>query len=295
MLACGAEKLPQPLALEFQKKFGVLPLEAYGCTELSPAAATNLPDRELEGYRQVGNKPGTIGQPLPGVAACVVEKETFAPLPPNQEGLLLIYGPNVMEGYLNRPEQTRAVVRDGWYVTGDLAKIDEDGFITITGRLARFAKVGGEMVPLEKVEEELHNILQISERVLAVTCVPDQTKGERPVVLYVNHDGLDIHQLWLKLNERGLPKIWLPSERDYYLVEELPVLGSGKLHLQRSKRWRFRAQAGTLVLRSTSVPACGVAEVRDRCLALSTAVLFWCGRKQRAIWGRRPVSCATWA
>ena len=165
ILICGAEKLPQSVAQDFEKKFGVLPLEGYGCTELSPVAATNLPDKVIEGFRQVMNKPGTVGQPIPGVAARVVEPDTMRPLPVGSEGLLLIYGANVMKGYLGKPELTAQVVRDGWYVTGDMAKIDDDGFITLTGRLSRFAKIGGEMVPLERVEEELHEVLCTSERI----------------------------------------------------------------------------------------------------------------------------------
>jgi len=234
-LASGAEKLPQALAQEFHKKFGVLPLEAYGCTELSPAAAANVPDRTIEGFKQVGNKPGTIGQPLPGVAAKVVNPETFETLPVGQEGLLLMYGPNVMKGYLGREDLTRQVVRDGWYVTGDMARIDDDGFITLTGRLTRFAKVGGEMVPLEKIEEELHGVLETSERVCAVTCVPDEARGERLVVLHTPLNGRDVHCLCQQLATRGLPNLWLPAARDFFQVPELPLLGSGKVNLQQLK------------------------------------------------------------
>ena len=93
------------------------------------------------------------------------------PLPVGEEGLLLIYGPNVMKGYLGQPELTANVIRNGWYVTGDMARIDEDGFITLTGRLSRFAKIGGEMVPLERVEEELNAVLLTRARVPALTTV----------------------------------------------------------------------------------------------------------------------------
>ncbi len=134
LLMCGADLLPQALAQEFKEKFGVLPLQGYGRTELSPAAAVNVPDQDMDGFRQVGNKPGTIGQPLPGMTARIIHSETFAPLPPGQEGLLLIYGANVMAGYLGRPEATKEAVRDGWFVTGALAKFDEDGFITLPDR-----------------------------------------------------------------------------------------------------------------------------------------------------------------
>jgi acyl-[acyl-carrier-protein]-phospholipid O-acyltransferase / long-chain-fatty-acid--[acyl-carrier-protein] ligase len=233
LLICGAEKLPPCLAEEFHKRFGVLPLEGYGCTELSPAATINIPDVEVAGVRQVGNKPGTIGQPVPGVAARVVRPETFEALPAGEEGLLMIYGANVMKGYLGLPEQTRAVLRDGWYLTGDMARIDEDGFVTITGRLARFAKIGGEMVPLQKIEEELHGLLQTSEQVCAVTAVPDDKKGERVVVLHLPHPGLDVRRLSQQLAGRGLPSLGLPCERDFYSIPEMPVLGSGKMDLMR--------------------------------------------------------------
>jgi acyl-[acyl-carrier-protein]-phospholipid O-acyltransferase / long-chain-fatty-acid--[acyl-carrier-protein] ligase len=235
ILICGAEKLPVSLAQEFERKFGVLPLEGYGCTELSPVAASNLPDVELDGVRQIANKPGTVGQPLPGVAARVVHPDTRATLPIGAEGLLLIHGGNVMKGYLGRPELTRDVLCNGWYVTGDMARLDAEGFIALTGRLSRFAKCGGEMVPLEKIEEVLHDILGTSERVCVVTCVPDESRGERLIVLYLRHDGLEVRPWAQQLGSRGLPNLWIPAERDFHVVPELPVLGSGKLNLQGVK------------------------------------------------------------
>jgi acyl-[acyl-carrier-protein]-phospholipid O-acyltransferase / long-chain-fatty-acid--[acyl-carrier-protein] ligase len=235
LLICGAEKLPVPLAEEFQQKFGVLPLEGYGCTELSPAAAANVPDREVGGVRQIGNKPGTIGQPLPGIAARTVNPDTYEPLPAGQEGLLLMYGANVMAGYLGKPELTRAVIRDGWYVTGDMAVIDPDGFIRLTGRLSRFAKIGGEMIPLERIEEELQGIVGSTDRMLAVTAVPDDRRGERLVVLHLPLNGLNVNQIWQQLNGKGLPNLWVPGVRDFFQVPELPLLGSGKVDLKRLK------------------------------------------------------------
>jgi acyl-[acyl-carrier-protein]-phospholipid O-acyltransferase/long-chain-fatty-acid--[acyl-carrier-protein] ligase len=235
LIMVGAEKLPQSLAQEFKEKFGVLPMEGYGCTELSPAAIVNVPDQEQEGFRQIGNKPGTIGQPIPGVAARIANPETFAPLGQGQEGLLLVYGGNVMAGYLGRKEATDAAIRDGWYVTGDLAKYDEDGFITITGRLSRFSKIGGEMVPHEKIEDELHRILGTSERVCLVTAVPDERKGERLIVLHTPLNGTSVRQVWQQLNTKGLPNLWVPGERDFFEIGEMPLLGSGKVDLKRAK------------------------------------------------------------
>ncbi len=235
ILVCGAEKLPMSLADEFTKKFGVRPLEGYGCTELSPVVSANLPDVEIDGLWQINNRPGSIGPPLPGVAARIVNPDTFERLPVGDEGLLLIYGPNVMRGYLHKPELTAQAIRDGWYVTGDMGRVDADGCITLTGRLSRFAKVGGEMVPLERIEEELHEILSSTERVCVVTCVPDEARGERLVVLHVAHEGLEVKGWWSQLTSRGLPGLWIPAERDFYPVSELPLLGSGKVNLKRVK------------------------------------------------------------
>jgi acyl-[acyl-carrier-protein]-phospholipid O-acyltransferase/long-chain-fatty-acid--[acyl-carrier-protein] ligase len=237
LLVCGAEKLPQALAKEFKDKFGVQPLEGYGCTELSPVAAVNVPDWHEGSRRQIGNKSGTIGQPIPGVAARVVHKEDLSPLPPGQEGLLEIFGANVMRGYLGKDDLTKKKVVDGgWYITGDLATIDDDGFITITGREERFAKVGGEMVPLEKVEEELHHVLESTERVAVVTAIPDTKRGERLIVLHLPLNGATPGDVSKKLGTRGLPNLFIPGPRDFFLVDELPILGSGKLDLKKCRQ-----------------------------------------------------------
>jgi acyl-[acyl-carrier-protein]-phospholipid O-acyltransferase/long-chain-fatty-acid--[acyl-carrier-protein] ligase len=235
LLVCGAEKLPVSLADEFKAKFGVLPLEGYGTTELSPIASSNVPEREIYGVKQIGNRPGTVGQPLPGIAAKVVDPQSYEEVPLGQEGLILITGGNVMVGYLAKPEKTAEVIRNGWYVTGDMGHLDPDGFMTLTGRLSRFAKVGGEMVPLEKVEEELHAALNSPDRVAAVTSVPDPAKGERLIVIHLAIPDVDARKLLQKLAERNLPNLWLPKERDVFQVPELPLLGTGKLDLKRVK------------------------------------------------------------
>jgi acyl-[acyl-carrier-protein]-phospholipid O-acyltransferase / long-chain-fatty-acid--[acyl-carrier-protein] ligase len=235
ILLGGAEKMPLSLMEEFKQKFGVTVLEGYGCTELSPAAIVNVPDFQNGNIRQLGNKPGTIGQPIPGVTARIAHKETFQDVPAGQEGMLLVYGANVMKGYLGNDELTQKKIRDGWYVTGDLAKMDEDGFITITGREERFAKVGGEMVPLEKVEEEIQIVLGSQDRLVVVTAIPDARRGERIVVLHLPLE-MATKDVVKKLGERGLPNIYLPDQRDFFQVAELPILGSGKIDLKKCKQ-----------------------------------------------------------
>jgi acyl-[acyl-carrier-protein]-phospholipid O-acyltransferase / long-chain-fatty-acid--[acyl-carrier-protein] ligase len=235
LLVCGAEKLPPALAKEFEEKFSVLPMEGYGCTELSPAVAVNVNDVDVKGIKQIRNKIGTVGHPIPGVACRIVDPDTESVLPPGAEGMLQVKGPNLMPGYLNRPDMTAKVIKNGWYTTGDMAKIDEDGFITITGRLSRFAKIAGEMVPLEKVEEDMLAAIGTNDRVLAVTAVPDDRRGERLVVLHLPTFTMPPRELAQKLGERGLPNLWIPGDRDYFEVKELPVLGTGKLDLRRLK------------------------------------------------------------
>jgi acyl-[acyl-carrier-protein]-phospholipid O-acyltransferase/long-chain-fatty-acid--[acyl-carrier-protein] ligase len=245
MLITGAEKLPPQLASEFAEKFGIMPLEGYGTTELAPVASANVHDWEDHGWKQIGAKPGTVGQPLPGVAARVVDPDDWhKPLPHGTPGMLLIYGPNVMVGYLHREEETKRVIIDGWYVTGDLAIIDEDGFITITDRLSRFSKIAGEMVPHQLIEEEIHRILNTTERICAVTGIPDEKKGERLVVLHLTLPDLTVGQVHQRLTEGELPKLWLPSVKAFHQVSELPILGSGKLDLQRVKKLALELSHG---------------------------------------------------
>jgi acyl-[acyl-carrier-protein]-phospholipid O-acyltransferase/long-chain-fatty-acid--[acyl-carrier-protein] ligase len=237
LLITGAEKLPRAVAEEFEAKFGVMPMEGYGTTELAPVASVNLPDWKTPVMHQVGHKPGTVGHPIPGVAVKVVDPaDCTKVLPPGEVGMLMVYGPNVMQGYLHQPAATAEVLKDGWYVTGDLAKVDEDGFITITDRLSRFSKIAGEMVPHQRIEEEIQHALSTTERICAVTGVPDDRKGERLVVLHVPLHGIDIRQLHERLAKGELPNLWLPGIKSFYQVPEIPILGSGKLDLQRVKQ-----------------------------------------------------------
>jgi acyl-[acyl-carrier-protein]-phospholipid O-acyltransferase/long-chain-fatty-acid--[acyl-carrier-protein] ligase len=228
----GAEKLPERLSLAFEDRFGIRPLEGYGCTECSPVVAVNTRDFRAPGFRQVGAKRGHIGHPLPGVSVRIVHPETGERLPVSTPGLLLVRGPNVMKGYLGKPEKTAEVLRDGWYVTGDIAAEDEDGFLIITDRLSRFSKVGGEMVPHIKIEEKLHDLAGSTEQIFVVTGVPDGKKGERLVVLHTLAPE-DLKALVERLPEAGLPNLWTPRANQFFHIDDLPHLGSGKLDLRR--------------------------------------------------------------
>ncbi|HEY5911645.1 MAG TPA: AMP-binding protein [Verrucomicrobiae bacterium] len=228
----GAEKLPDWLASAFEDKFGIRPVEGYGCTECSPVVAANTHDFRAAGTRQVGARRGKIGRPLPGMGVRIVDPASRTPLPVGQPGLLLVRGPNVMQGYLNKPEMTADVLRDGWYTTGDIATLDEDGFLQITDRLSRFVKIGGEMVPLVKIEEELHKLAGVSELTFVVTGVPDEKKGERLAVLHTL-DEPRVSDLLNRLPQLDLPNLWIPKARQFFAVNEVPKLGTGKLDLRR--------------------------------------------------------------
>jgi acyl-[acyl-carrier-protein]-phospholipid O-acyltransferase/long-chain-fatty-acid--[acyl-carrier-protein] ligase len=242
MAIAGAERLPPELCEEFEKKFGVRPVEGYGTTELSPVAAVNIPYSRQSGKDfQVDAKEGTVGRPMPNCAARVTDLDSGEILGPNQSGMLWIAGPNVMKGYLNREEATAEVLVDGWYKTGDVGIIDDDGFIKITGRMSRFSKIGGEMVPHLKIEEVLSSALDSTpdddsddHLLVAVTAVPDEKKGERLVVLFTVKDtSADAMQAALK--EAGLPNIFIPSADSFFKVDQLPLLGTGKLDLRGIK------------------------------------------------------------
>ncbi len=228
----GAEKLPDRVSRAFEDHFGIRPLEGYGATECSPAVTVNTRDFRAAGFRQVGAKRGKIGHPLPGITARIVDPDTFAPLPPGTPGLLLVRGPNVMMGYLGKPEKTSEALRDGWYVTGDIALLDEDGFLEITDRLSRFSKIGGEMVPHVKVEEKLHEVAGATEQCFVVTGVPDARKGERLVVLHTLPDE-KAKESAAQLAEAGLPNLWVPRASQFFRVDALPYLGTGKLDLRK--------------------------------------------------------------
>lgn len=231
----GAEKLSERLAQRFEDHFGIRPLEGYGTTECAPAIAISALDFRAPGFYQPGSRRGFVGQPLPGVSVRIVDPETFAPLPPGAPGMLLVKGPNIMRGYLGRDDLTAKAMKDGWYVTGDIALMDEDGFIRITDRLSRFSKIGGEMVPHGRVEDALQEAAGSGLQVFAVTAVPDERKGERLAVLHTVDEAL-LPEILRKAASTGLPNLFIPRLDHFVKVERLPLLGTGKLDLRGVKR-----------------------------------------------------------
>jgi acyl-[acyl-carrier-protein]-phospholipid O-acyltransferase/long-chain-fatty-acid--[acyl-carrier-protein] ligase len=196
--------------------------------------SVNTKDFRAAGFRQVGAKRGHIGHPLPGVTVRVIDPVTMEAVPEGTPGMLLVRGPNVMMGYLGRPEKTAEVINDGWYVTGDIAALDEDGFLTITDRLSRFSKIGGEMVPHIKIEDKLHEIAGVAEQTFAVAAVPDEKKGERLVVLHTLAEAT-LAPVLQRFGECDLPPLWKPRANQFFHVAALPMLGTGKIDLRGVK------------------------------------------------------------
>ena len=228
----GAERCPIELMDESERRFGVRPVQGYGITETSPVVAANLSlKRQRPG--DMPPKDTSLGRALPGVSVKVLNLETGEPCAPGEVGMLWVSGINVMRGYYNDPEKTAEVIKDGWYCTGDLVSIDEDGYIFIAGRLSRFAKIGGEMVPHEGLEELLNDVLKnpIDEPAkLCVASVPDARKGEKIIVLYTELR-LSPAEINAELLRRKVPALWVPALDAYRKIDAIPLLGTGKLDL----------------------------------------------------------------
>src|SRR5881398_2753820 len=235
LIITGAEKLPLDLASHFEKQFEKKVFEGYGLTETAPVVSVNLPGPELPKlgeHVQPSSRLGSVGRLAPGIAAEIREPETDQKLSLYETGMLWLRGPNIFKGYLHDPKQTAEVLRDGWLKTGDIARFDEDGFLYIEGRLSRFSKIGGEMVPHETVESKIVDLLGLSgrdERPLAVMGVQDEAKGEALVLL--SAVDIDLAELRSKLHEAGVPNLWIPKQ--IQRVEAIPVLASGKLDLKK--------------------------------------------------------------
>ncbi len=244
VVVSGAERLNPDVREGFALKFNKTIYEGYGATETTPVAAVNVPDAlETANWKiQIGNRPGTVGMPLPGTSARIVDPVTLKTLPPGEDGLIMIGGVQVMKGYLNDPERTeQAVVElDGqrWYKTGDKGHQDADGFITIVDRYSRFAKLGGEMVSLGAVEQRVAKALaglgpDATELEALAVALPDPKKGER-IVLLVEHTGPDPDRIRQTLLADGIEPLLLPAA--IHAVEAIPKLGSGKTDFAAAKR-----------------------------------------------------------
>jgi acyl-[acyl-carrier-protein]-phospholipid O-acyltransferase/long-chain-fatty-acid--[acyl-carrier-protein] ligase len=242
---CGAEKLPGDLIDAWESKFGHRPAEGYGTTELSPVVSTNVPKGRRPDYRD-WLREGTIGRPLNNLQARIIEPETGKQITDGNPGMLQIKGQSVMAGYYKDKEKTQAVLQDGWYTTGDIASIDAEGFIRITGRLSRISKIGGEMVPHILIEEEIEKIIHsvsslesetendAGEICIAVSAIPEERKGERLIVLHRNLP-ITPEEICKSLKKSGLPNLWIPSPNDFFYVDSIPLLGTGKLDLRAVK------------------------------------------------------------
>lgn len=252
LIVTGAEKLPRVLSDSFETRFGKQVFEGYGLTETSPVSNVNLPDASpigdedkhpvLPSYRL-----GSVGQMLPGLAIRITNPDTHQPQPLHQSGIIWFKGANIFTGYLNDPKRSADVLNeDGWFRTGDVGRVDLDGFLYIEGRLSRFSKIAGEMVPHETVEDALVRALGLegeSTRRIAIVGVPDVDKGEALVMLTSITGGpeaQEIVQLRYRLIERGVPPLWIPKKM--IRVTEIPVLASGKLDIKGCEKI---AKAGT--------------------------------------------------
>ena len=136
-----------------------------------------------------------------------------------------------MLGYLGDPVKTAEVIRNGWYITGDIARMDRNGSISITGRISRFSKIAGEMVPHELVEHEINRLIKPDHRVLAIAGGEDSRRGEKLIAFYSDPDIVKPAELVRQLREANIPNLWIPKQENFVLIDKIPQLGSGKLDL----------------------------------------------------------------
>lgn len=237
IVVTGAERLPADVRDGFRNKFGKVVFEGYGATETTPVATVNIPDLLLDqkGTVQTGNKPDSVGLPLPGTRVRIVDPETLRSLPAGEAGLVLIGGTQVMQGYLDDPDRTAAalVELDGlrWYRSGDKGKLDDDGFLTILDRYSRFAKLGGEMVSLSAVEQAINELLDNQEVAVLAVALPEPSKGEQIVMLV---DDVD-YAAGLRTRVQASDLTPLMQPRHYFAVDVIPTLGTGKADLSGAK------------------------------------------------------------
>jgi acyl-[acyl-carrier-protein]-phospholipid O-acyltransferase / long-chain-fatty-acid--[acyl-carrier-protein] ligase len=254
IVATGSERLPQSVADEFENTFGIRPFQGYGATELGPIVSANVPAARALGDPSAVLREGTVGRPAQGVRVEVRDPETGAVLGTGERGVLWVTGPHVMLGYLNQPDLTNAVLQNGWYNTGDVVTIDEDGFISIVGRQSRFAKIGGEQVPFAAIEEELAALTGGGEDGApraVVTAVPDEATGERLIVVHTTL-AQSPDELVKGLAAAGLPRLFIPAPVDFYEIDAMPLIGIGKVDLEAINRFARQAAAARQTKRTAT-------------------------------------------
>ncbi len=243
LVVTGAERLPEDLHAAFLENFHVEILQGYGLTETTPVANVNQPHPPVvlsTNEPQLGKRTGSVGRMMPGMTARVVDPETLEEIPDTHTGIVVLKGANVFDGYLDDPGKTRAAFHHGWFVTGDLGRFDEDGFLFIEARLSRFSKIGGEMVPHGTVEMKIIEALgwdQSEAPLVYVTGIPDAAKGEALVLLTTQ--AVTAEELRVRLAALGVPNLWIP--RIIHRVEQIPMLGTGKTDLKQCRELALEA------------------------------------------------------
>jgi acyl-[acyl-carrier-protein]-phospholipid O-acyltransferase/long-chain-fatty-acid--[acyl-carrier-protein] ligase len=237
LVVTGAEKLPLDLLREFEARFDVRICEGYGMTEASPVVSTNLPDEPpspMSPEGVLGRRLGSVGRMVPGISARIRDPETNEDIPLFETGMLWLRGANLFEGYLDDPARTAAVLHEGWYKTGDMGRLDEDGFLFIEGRISRFSKIAGEMVPHLTVEQKIAEALPPSGDgpSVVVVGVPDEKRGESLVALTTVF--IDAADLRRRLAAEGLPNLWIPKV--IRRVPAIPLLATGKIDVRACER-----------------------------------------------------------
>ena len=231
MAIAGAEKTPKGFHEIWNAAFGDTYREGYGLTEASPVVGVNTKTKDF-GWFSTGTRKGSIGKLFPGMRAKILHPATLTEMPFGQQGLLAMQGANIFAGYLDNKPATDAALQNGWLITGDLARLDPDGFLYIDGRVSRFSKIGGEMVPHVTVEAALNTELKLADSdipLIAISSRLDEGKGESLVLLAATD--ITLSQAKDALRRAGISNLWQPKH--IVKIDKIPLLPSGKLDLKK--------------------------------------------------------------